>query len=55
MGYSCKSLEHSSADNNIESAGLIPEESEGSKVPISNLARGHSFDTLGRNLVAFCP
>lgn len=48
MGYS-------SADSSTESAGPIPEESEGSKGPISNLARGHSFDTLGRNLAPFCP
>lgn len=55
MGCSCKNLGYSSADNSTESSGPIPEESEGSKGPISNLTRGHSFDTLGRNLATFCP
>lgn len=55
MGCSCKRLEDSRADSGRDSGGPGHEDPGRSKVPVNNLARGHSFDTLGRNLAVFCP
>lgn len=53
-GYPHRSLEDSSGEGDGDCRGLAQKVSKGSKDFHSNRARGHSCDTLAKNLAVFC-